>query len=282
MDFLQNSDFADLCDVDYPDFSFLSQEEFNPNIFDNLDFESLCQTAEDDLSDEDKIISFADFDFDLSFEKPISTTDSTFDDRLFYEEFLKDDEALSFNDNDGEKINDVIENVFVFDECSNKRKSPIHVDEFEENLTKKHQIQIGGNPPLYTIQKSSEGFSEKFKAATSRYVIRLRDITTLTFAEANEQISEMFSSMIEEFVKPAGPHDLVMVSICHSAFSNPIVLPLMKRGELSINMLITAFESVTQSYKHPVVEDEVDSQLFSEFVKIIKLPTGGSRRPAPL
>jgi hypothetical protein len=76
----------------------------------------------------------------------------------------------------------------------------------------------------------------------------------------------MFSSMIEEFVKPAGPHDLVMVSIWHSAFSNPIVLPLMKRD--MINMMITAFESVTQSNKHPDVEDKLILNFFKHVSKL--------------
>jgi hypothetical protein len=101
----------------------------------------------------------------------------------------------------------------------------------------------------------------------------------LTFPEAHDQIFEMFSAMFNEFVRPAKAQDLVLISIWHSAFSNPITLPLMKKSDLTVNMLITAFEGVTQSYKHPVKEDALTAQQFSASVKIINMPTGGGRRP---
>lgn len=127
---------------------------------------------------------------------------------------------------------------------------------------------------MYTIQKVSDRKIEKFKTTATYYKISVNDIEEKELSNILKILRKLLHSILKNVTEHISSSDLVRMSIDNPQLDFPIVLPFMRRSELTINRVLSEIERVLQSYEQFVLDETLGLELVH-----VHMPSGsGSKR----
>lgn len=127
---------------------------------------------------------------------------------------------------------------------------------------------------MYTIQKVSDRKIEKFKTTATYYKISVNDIEEKELSNILKILRKLLHSILNNVTEHISSSDLVRMSIDNPQLDFPIVLPFMRRSELTINRVLSEIERVLQSYEQFVLDETLGLELVH-----VHMPSGsGSKR----
>ncbi|XP_053406272.1 uncharacterized protein LOC128559126 [Mercenaria mercenaria] len=86
----------------------------------------------------------------------------------------------------------------------------------------------------------------------------------------------MFQSILDNVMRDLSSTDLVRVSLDNAELDFPIVLPFMKRYQLTVERLLSEIERVLQSYEEFVLDDTLGIELVH-----VQMPVGSGHKRQP-
>lgn len=114
-----------------------------------------------------------------------------------------------------------------------------------ENKRRKEEL-IGEVDRFYKIQNVSERKIEKFNTSASYYKISVNDLDIRGLPEILKALKKLFQSIIDTIAKGLPSNDLVRISMDNPELDYPIVLPFIRRHELTVDRILTEIERVLQ------------------------------------
>ena len=153
----------------------------------------------------------------------------------------------------------------------------VSTDETDENSSHKKQLTPQDDATAYyKMEKISEKRIEKFGTTASYYKITVKDIEVRDLSNIIKTLKQIFQSIIDSVAENIPSTDKVRITMDNPQLDFPIVLPFMRRSELTVNRLLSEIERVLQSYEEFVL----DETFGLEFVHV-HLPSGSGTRGKP-
>ena len=107
----------------------------------------------------------------------------------------------------------------------------------------------GGGNPWYKVLNTSEREHKKFKIKIKTVDLCAKDSQVNNFVEANEACVQFIKQIFKDFIDPIPSNKRVRLYIDHEAFAHPINTPFMDKDELTVEMILSYFDSIVQSLK---------------------------------
>lgn len=117
-----------------------------------------------------------------------------------------------------------------------KRKAE---DQEGGGMQKQRKLTDRDPSSMYTIQKVSDRKIEKFKTTATYYKISVKDIEVKELSNILKILRKLLHSILNNVTEHIPSSDLVRMSIDNPQFDFPIVLPFMRRSELTINRVLS-------------------------------------------
>ena len=161
-----------------------------------------------------------------------------------------------------------LDESFLYDDI-NYFRDAIFLNENFDNL-------YGGNS-LYEVVSITVNKCQKFNCNQKIIKLNIFQLDNNNFIDAMDNIRKIFEKIYNEYIIPINENNMVRLVFKHRLFNNPISIPFMNKEDISVNLMLSAFERVVQSYKK-LPENELTST--DEFVIDIveaQLPRGAGR-----
>ncbi|XP_053388466.1 uncharacterized protein LOC128551595 [Mercenaria mercenaria] len=156
-----------------------------------------------------------------------------------------------------------------------KRARVVGVD---NNVNHKKQKLTAKDDPTeyYRMDKISEKRIEKISTTASYYKISVNDIEVRELPNIIKTLKQIFQSIIDSIAGKIPSTDKVRITMDNPQLDFPIVLPFMKRSELTVNRILSEIERVLQSYEQFVLDETFGLELVH-----VHLPTGSGTHGKP-
>ena len=128
-------------------------------------------------------------------------------------------------------------------------------------MSKRPKLENLDPASLYTIKKVSDRKIEKFKTTATYYKILVKDFEIREIPNILKVLKRLFHSILENITQDIPSTDLVRVTMDNPQLDFPIVLPFMRRPELTVNRLLSEIERVLQSYEQFVLDETFGMEL---------------------
>ncbi len=125
----------------------------------------------------------------------------------------------------------------------------------------------------YDIKKTKEKHMEKFKTTSTTYVATFKDIDVRGLEEILKTLKRIFAAIIDDVTDFAKPTDLIRMVVQCPELDYPIVLPFMKKAELTVERFLSEIERVLQSYEQFVLDSTLEI-----VITHVRMPDGAGRR----
>jgi len=125
---------------------------------------------------------------------------------------------------------------------------------------KRRRVQENPND-FYTIRDISEKHIEKFKNTATYYKIDIQDLEVRDLPIILKTLKAIFQSILDRVTANIPSTDLVRVTMDNPQLDFPILLPFMRRSELTVDRLLQEIERVLQSYEQFVVDETFGMEL---------------------
>ena len=155
-------------------------------------------------------------------------------------------------------------------------EAPTHQASNQEGggVPKRQKVDERESSSLYTIKTVSERKIEKFKTTATYYKISVNDIEERELSNILKILRKLFQSILDNVTQHIPSTDLVRLSIDNSQLDFPIILPFMRRTDLTVNRVLSEIERVLQSYQEFVLDETFGMELVH-----VHMPSGsGSKR----
>ncbi|WAR07622.1 KRUP-like protein [Mya arenaria] len=148
-------------------------------------------------------------------------------------------------------------------------------DDADSNTTNKKQRLTTKDDArdYYHVDKISERRIEKFNSTASYYKISVKDMEIRELPNIIKTLKQIFQSIIDNIAGNIPSSDKVRITMDNPQLDFPIVLPFMRRSELTVDRLLSEIERVLQSYEQFIL----DETFGLEFVHV-HMPTGSGTR----
>ena len=153
-----------------------------------------------------------------------------------------------------------------------RRKEP----EDEAVLRKRQKLQSSPSD-FYKIEKLHEKKIEKFKSSATYYKIYFNDLQEKDLVNILKILKQMFHSIIQNITEDIAAGDLIRVVLDNPQLDFPIVLPFMKKSQLTVDRLLSEIERVLQSYEQFVLDETLTIELVH-----VHVVTGSGYRMKPV
>ncbi|WAR05107.1 hypothetical protein MAR_020476 [Mya arenaria] len=126
------------------------------------------------------------------------------------------------------------------------------------------------------MDKISEKRIEKFNSTASYYKISIKDMEIRELPNIIKTLKQIFQSIIDSIAGKIPSTDKVRITMNNPQLDFPIVLPFMRRSELTVDILLSEIERVLQSYEQFVLDETFGLELVH-----VHLPTGSGTHGKP-
>lgn len=126
------------------------------------------------------------------------------------------------------------------------------------------------------MDKINEKRIEKFSTTASYYKISVNDIEVRELPNIIKTLKQIFQSIIDSITGKMPSTDKVRITMDNPQLDFPIVLPFMRRSELTVNRILSEIERVLQSYEQFVLDETFGLELVH-----VHLHTGSGTRGKP-
>lgn len=128
------------------------------------------------------------------------------------------------------------------------------------------------------IRKVGEKRIEKFNTSATYYRIYISDVNEIRDLPAiMEYLTTMFQEIINKMTNDIASNDLVRLSIDNPELDFSIVLPFMRRSDMTVDRILSEIERVLQSYEQFVVDETFGMELVH-----VHMPTGSGYKMRPV
>ena len=127
-----------------------------------------------------------------------------------------------------------------------------------EELKNETFFMYGGGNPWYTLLSTSERVQSKFKIKIKSYNLIAKEMPSENFVQASQACVEFIKQIFTDFIDPIESDKKIRLYIDHEAFSYPINTAFVDKEDLTVEMILSYFESIIQSLK---IMDEFEQKL---------------------
>ncbi|WAR17772.1 ZN468-like protein, partial [Mya arenaria] len=149
-----------------------------------------------------------------------------------------------------------------------------HTDQEGGGAAKRRKLDEEDPKTFYNIEKVAERKIEKFKTMATYYKVFMKDLEVEGLSNILKTLKQMFRSILDTITEDIPETDLVRISIDNPELDFPITLEFMRRGELTVDKILSQIERVLQSYQQFVVDEA-----FRIDIVHVQNPSGKERTP---
>lgn len=131
-------------------------------------------------------------------------------------------------------------------------------DDDHENKRQKLETEDGVH---FVMNKVSERKLEKFRTTASYYKIYVDDVEERDLPNILKYLKTLFQETLNRMASDIPSTDLVRLSMDNPELDYPIVLPFMRRSDLTVERVLAEIERVLQSYEQFVIDETFGMEL---------------------